>query len=49
MIKYEPIEIKYGDMKKPRYYCKRCSKRIFKRHSLCPHCYKGIDWKTKQK
>lgn len=43
MKNYQPIEIKLFH-ERARYYCGICKKRIFKRHKICPHCYKGVDW-----
>lgn len=45
MTKYEPVAIKYGNMKKPKYCCRVCLRRVYKRHKICSHCFKGIDWK----
>lgn len=33
----EPIKIQYGGFK-PRYYCPRCSRRIYKRDKICTYC-----------
>lgn len=43
----EPVEIKlFG--KQPKYYCRRCLKRVYKRNKICLHCFKGIDWKGRE-
>lgn len=49
MEKLEPVTIKlFG--KAPRYYCRACCRRVYKRNKFCPHCLVAnkkmqyIDW-----